>query len=1368
MPIKLGPLNKELQYLKNKLPQVGMFSTLDEAIQNAPQKRMTPEQWQQYLKPGMTVSRAGVNFPLKQEELQYSGLNDVLGQYSPGYLLPKEDLAFDVQQKRPEFNVLRNVQAADQTSPEKVFPDEYKALLSPANQVDPVNPASGTKRWPPRMGEAQYDEHAHDPGVPLSYTEDVTRSTDFGKFSSHFSPQDISWSRTTRHPVDDPSNVEGAQQKLLRLIEEIQSDRHEAAAEKVGSFGPDAPKVRRGYRTPEDEQFFNDNSQFATDENLDRRNELIQTPPDTPFKDPADYAGLELRKQLLNSVNQGDSYLGLTRGADQVERYRQGMQDGQDKGMSHIYDTIYPSALRKLARQYGAEVSDVPVAIGGGKSDTRPQTLVDYGVENVDDLLDRAPHDNEYWTRVNGLVDDFNRLGGLNENYNTQLSMVNNRVAQANTRDLTENERIDLQERLNILHDHWNAAAQADPASMMGDPDFAVKSEQKTFPAMHITPEVAERVRQAGVPLFTLAGVSALGGLQNNDENANPVEDQAVQNANGYAAGGTVTGNTQMPAKLDPLALVVAAKQRHYAYKPIGGSTTPILGSDYTPSYQQGKNPIDNPGGDANLRAQGAAPSNAAALAARYKPQSPLNPVEPSANGIPLPHFADGGEVITKVSKLLSDALVKNAGTTVRKEAPNVLAQKIRAGFVDPKELNHLMYTDPSATQLINAYQTSVDNGNVTSDLRDALANKLDSMGTTPPPQVQQFTPAAPKPAQAGPVQPNTQLNSPMIQQMMGAPPDPRRAIRDQAAVPNTEGYAEGGDVSPSSLKWLADMARKAGISSMAPDRARVMTQIAKQAYGLDENGNPVLGGRAWTSSQHGTPPRILDEMTSIPGSVISLLNAVNGKGPPGTSQMQSPKWSDDASARLDQLDKRVKSVTGVGDAQTLPEHIEDAAGMLATPVPASKVAKEAPMFQRALEYLTPVRPPTMARYATDSAGMGGISAGIDEIAKRLAARHAPTGEADPQFEDAAITDTNQGYAGGGSTRRDLLKKLAGLGTALSAGPVIKSLVKDTPDVVKSEAPGALSGVTQMPSTTGIDRMYYPEITIPETKSLRSHTGHLQDQLHDMSFSGDPSKLRVVKAEPFGTDDAGNIQHRYLVEGPPETVEQLRDFMHHDEDYSINPHEFPGWATHPDEVTNPHPVHQALQRIKDAAFGPSDEPNWGYLDQAIPKLPGGERVIPHYQAMKQAFTDTDDADSLEPLVHRFHQSLDDVSAEHGVPIAKDPNVENPIQEAGARKAFDEESPKALPEHFNGAIDVMKDTARSFDRGDPRRTAYQALIKDIPNHAAANGTTPEGMFAQWFNEPQSASDPLSALIEKHDPGNARGLFDYIAEDLEGFQ
>jgi hypothetical protein len=494
---------------------------------------------------------------------------------------------------------------------------------------------------------------------------------------------------------------------------------------------------------------------------------------------------------------------------------------------------------------------------------------------------------------------------------------------------------------------------------------------------------------------------------------------------------------------LDPLALVRAAKERHFAYQPQTQFADLTGGADYTPTTQVGRNPVDSPGGDALQRLRGGNPSNTVALANRFKPPSPLNPVEPNANGLPLPHFGDGGKVFSKVAKTLADDMVANVPKETPKQTPAVLAQKLRAGFVDPKELQHLTFVDPSATTLINGYQTAVDNGLVTSDLRDALSNKLASMGDTMPQQIQRYTPTAPA-QQAGPVDPSRQLNSAAINQML------------------TQGHAEGGSVDDnSSLHWIAGMARKLGIPSMAEDRARVATGVAKQLYGLDRDGNLVLGGRAWTKGQGGTPAGLLDQFAAIPHSIVPVLNAISG-GEESGPELQAPSWSNDAAARLDLLDQKVKGATGVGDATTLPEHIEDAVGMLATPMPASKVAKEAPMLQRALEYLTPVRPPTVGRFATDSIGMGGLGSGIDELSKRLASHQQPSSDVDPSFEDAAVSQTNAGYAGGGSTRRDILKQLAGLAAAVSAGPVIKSVVKDAPAAVKSEAPVATQVVGNM------------------------------------------------------------------------------------------------------------------------------------------------------------------------------------------------------------------------------------------------------------------------------------------------------------------
>lgn len=1205
-----------LQYLRSKVPQLGMFSTLDELIRAAPQQQMSAEQWQQYLQPGRTLTREGINFPLKKEELQYSGLPTFLSQPNvAGGLhdpIPKETLLDSLQGKRPLFNIHRNVEG----DPRPAF-DAMPEVQTVLSASDPK--AAWLARPTPGIGKAQYAEHAHEAGVPGSYEESITTSPDFGSFPSHFSPQDLSWSRTTRHPVaDDP------QSRLMRLIEEIQSDRHEAAAEKIPGPGgaeldnllsqvrgnpnisdndPIWEKIadlrksygnesRRGYRTPEEEALIQTGPQNTINYAV-----TASKPPDTPFKDPADYAMLELKKQLLNSVNQGDSYLGLTRGKDQVQRYEQGMGGGKGEGMSYIYDQVYPSALRKLARQYGTDVSDVPVNIKS-REDNRPQTFVDLDAENPQDFMSSIYYDSDMdndqvATAVTRLHDEI--LRALSNTPQIQRSLksfsdISNKIAAGRHEEYPD--LIDhYEDSLNQIYPHYQALSPE------------AKSTQKTFPAMSITPEVADRVRKAGVPLWALAGATTAGGaaaLGSNDANANPVEDQSMLNANSYGDGGEVT-------------------QR-----------------------------------------------------------------------------------LSKLAKALSDGIRENIDKTppkVASKTPAALASSLRAGFVDPAEFRHLSNTaDPELTKLVYGYQGNVDRSMfqgtpVSTDSKAPLIAKLDMLGDTIPPTLQRATPIVPKPA--GPVDPNAPLNSPLMQQTLrgyagGGSIDHCRMAMERL------GYASGGSTDDSSLSKVGELAGRAGVSSMAGARSRIATGIVKQLYGLDKDGNLVFGGRAWTKDQGGTPPGILDEFAAIPSNIAPLAGAAVKylmPGHPGAGaglSTSAPQWSQDAAARLEALNRKVASTTGIGEAQTLPEHIEDAAAMLATPMPATKVAKEAPMLQRALEYLTPVRPP-ISRYGTDSAVLGGSSAAIEALIKRLASR-SPTPDnngapGDPGFETAAMQQTNgtgederpihnshqmstlydangrpygsgvdpATFAGGGKilgdldklvmSRRDMLKNLAA-GIGIAAIPAaMKELKTDAP---KAAEQAAGKGATKM-STEPMGKRYIPVATAADEADPT--TSLLKNELS--GYRG----AKVLEMNPL--DSAG--RYRALVEMPQSELDRHAQEIGTTYGHPHHPDFEDVWAIHPDEVSNPHPVHQALQTIKDEAFGPSDEPNWAYLDRYLPKIPGHERVLPHYQAMKDAFFDESPTngsdDDLSNKVNRFHQALDDLSAEHGVPIARDPNAE---------------------------------------------------------------------------------------------------------------
>ncbi len=92
-------------------------------------------------------------------------------------------------------------------------------------------------------------------------------------------------------------------------------------------------------------------------------------------------------------------------------------------------------------------------------------------------------------------------------------------------------------------------------------------------------------------------------------------------------------------------------------------------------------------------------------------------------------------------AKALADqATARVAPAARQKKAPQQLAQELSAGFVDPADLNHLMYTDPELTKLINRYQSGVDNQTLSAQTKQALASKLQALGGTAPPQLPQRT----------------------------------------------------------------------------------------------------------------------------------------------------------------------------------------------------------------------------------------------------------------------------------------------------------------------------------------------------------------------------------------------------------------------------------------------------------------------------------------------------------------------------------------------------------------------------------------------------------------------------------------------------
>lgn len=236
--IALPELQALEEYLTGKVPRLGMFSTLKGLIDNSPKDVATAQEWAGYFKPGQIATRAGIEFPLKKEELDYSGIPDLLSNVKPNEKITRDQILQTYLKNAPDLNLHlgsqdaiagntpENLAAARQgiTLGDRLIPDEGQyAQYSHAERAAPKNSSNP-------FGSDQYQ---------VSVTKGTPEQ--IGETEGHFGlPNAISWSRTNRLPMDpfppgtrevgnDPGDYQG---RMMRLIDEIQSDRHQAAIKK--------------------------------------------------------------------------------------------------------------------------------------------------------------------------------------------------------------------------------------------------------------------------------------------------------------------------------------------------------------------------------------------------------------------------------------------------------------------------------------------------------------------------------------------------------------------------------------------------------------------------------------------------------------------------------------------------------------------------------------------------------------------------------------------------------------------------------------------------------------------------------------------------------------------------------------------------------------------------------------------------------------------------------------------------------------------------------------------------------------------------------------------------------------------------------
>lgn len=575
---------QKLEQTQAKAPVPGMFSVLDQLIQNAHTSLGTSPQpgtvWNKYLQPGRIFSREGVDFPLKQEELEYSGLR--------GMLSPSQQ------------ELLTNPGGYTQAQ----LLDKLRSARTGLNETL-LDSDSGVAQYPPskhaglsHQGATGVDDNA--------YIESLTGSPDLVSYDDgggHFSDFDpISWHRATK--LDVPNIGPGT------LIEEIQSDRHSDAADKVLVPGPltaakynqkykkseaaptrmvagervhihgkrydyDTPdyKARRIHKvdldtTTERRGYFDSGTvaqlwakvSAGTPLSYEEQRYLNNTPrmeggalkngpfgeelssvPDAPFKSPAEYSGLELRKALARSVADNDSFLATVRGKDQIARYPgSSMHDAFRTGQEFAYDQVIPGQLQKLARQYGirydsalaapttSTAHEVPPVLRGSESIAEwldPEAEF----EHPDDLrsaltwyeerLDDTPARRKAVAAATKAIDKYEPHG---------KKILDDEAAFDNP-DLDS-----IQESASPLQNAVAGKLQKLEAMFNQQQTANPRIVQKDFPSLMLDEAVREKIRKAGIPLWALgAGITGLEGLEGGD--------QGPEQQN-YAKGGLAQG----------------------------------------------------------------------------------------------------------------------------------------------------------------------------------------------------------------------------------------------------------------------------------------------------------------------------------------------------------------------------------------------------------------------------------------------------------------------------------------------------------------------------------------------------------------------------------------------------------------------------------------------------------------------------------------------------------------------------------------------------------------------------------------------------------------------------------------------------------
>lgn len=508
-----GPLNQIKRFrevlrggrerVDQRLPS-GFFSPAARAVEAAPQD-MTGPQWQNYLK-GREVMVDGQRFPVRGDEIEFTGLNSLLTGYGDK-TVPRAEVLDFLAGIKPQSVYNEELDQLYKTAARRGLSDaenERLAQLQAAAMPDRPHIAHRGAEYPEftQPGASQYSSYQL-PGERENYVETLTRMPNLDYRAPHFGGQGnnrglVSHSRVSSRTLPDGERAVH--------IDEMQSDLH-SDARKAGGYRGDVKEdgLPPGFRfaqngeyvTIQDERGRSLTGGRTREEALAefaRESHTRNRPPRAPYQDR--YHEIEFNKALVRAANEDADYVTWTTGAQQAQRW--GRDADNPGGYGNVYDRLTGKYAEQLARRFpGAEVGQRELTrIGTAQSlEARVDELAQQIWEDSPAFMTLDPEEVQRFGRMVQSSGNINNVLRSNEYAILEESMIENVVRDGIFDTRNEAARA-------IRHELHDAIPQFLNLKNEGPPSQTVHS-------MRLTPEMKAWIKKNGLPIMSVGGVGA-------------------------------------------------------------------------------------------------------------------------------------------------------------------------------------------------------------------------------------------------------------------------------------------------------------------------------------------------------------------------------------------------------------------------------------------------------------------------------------------------------------------------------------------------------------------------------------------------------------------------------------------------------------------------------------------------------------------------------------------------------------------------------------------------------------------------------------------------------------------------------------------